>query len=96
MAEGLKTIDVSNMPEALEIARRVQQTNEAQVLSINGENIAVVMPLPMAASSPRKGRSFTKEDSLFKLIGIGHSGISGGISEKKHEYLLETNRRQHR
>jgi hypothetical protein len=34
----------------------------------------------------------SKDDPLFGLIGIGHSGIPGGVSGKKHEYLARAYR----
>ena len=89
MAERLKTTDVTDLPQALKIAREVKSSNQPQVLSSDGEELAVVVPLQQPVSRPRKGRAFTKDDPLFKLIGIGSSGIPGGVSGRKHEFLAK-------
>ena len=94
MAERLKTTDVTNLPDTLQIARQVKSSKQPQVLSCDGEEIAVVMPLPQPAPRSRKGGAFTKDDPLFKLIGIGKSGIPGGVSGRKHEFLAKAMRHQ--
>lgn len=40
-------------------------------------------------SSPLKGQPFTKDDPLWKLIGIGESSGPTDVSRRKHEYLAE-------
>jgi hypothetical protein len=42
---------------------------------------------------PPAGRAITRDDSLFRLIGIAESGIAGGVSEHKHEYVARVYRR---
>ena len=32
-----------------------------------------------------RGRIFTREAGLFKMVGIGDSGVPGGYSSRKHE-----------
>jgi len=48
-------------------------------------------PLP---APKRRGRAqpVTEDDALFELIGIGDSGIPGGVSGKKHAYLARSYR----
>jgi hypothetical protein len=94
MAERISTTDVTNLPDALQIAQEVKTTKQPQVLSCYGEEIAVVWPLPQPATRSRKGRAFTKDDPLFKLIGIGKSGIPGGVSGHKHEFLAKAARHE--
>lgn len=36
------------------------------------------------AKGPR-GRIFTRQAGIFKLIGVGDSGVPGGYSSRKHE-----------
>jgi hypothetical protein len=43
-------------------------------------------------NSETKAKPVTSEDALFRLIGIGKSGIPGGVSGKKHEYLARAYR----
>lgn len=92
MAKELKPIDVSNVPELLRIAREVRETGESRLLKSDGEELAVLTPVqPPRRTRPRRG-SLTKDDPLFSLIGIGRSGIPGGVSGKKHEYLARAYR----
>ena len=88
MAKESKTIDVSNMPEALKIAEEVSATNEPRILRRNSEELAVVMPLRRGRRPSPRGKAFTKDDPLMGLVGIGRSGV-GDISENKHKYLAE-------
>jgi hypothetical protein len=39
-----------------------------------------------------KAKSVTRDDALFRLIGLGNNGIPGGVSGKKHEYLARAYR----
>jgi hypothetical protein len=97
MARELKSIDVTNNPDLLRLAQEVQTTREPRVLRRNDEEIAVLVPAkPGRAKRASRGKVLTREDPLFDLIGIGASEIPGGVSGKKHEYLLEAYRQQHR
>lgn len=40
-------------------------------------------------SSPLKGQPTTKDDPLWKLIGIGESSGPTDVSRRKHDYLAE-------
>ena len=53
--------------------------------------MALLSPVP-AKKQKAKGKAVTSDDALFRLIGIGKSGILGGVSEKKHEYLARAYR----
>ncbi len=85
MAKELKSLDITDTPELLRLAEEVQATGKPQVLVRESEELAVLMPVPKKRS--RKGKPLTEDDPLFRLIGIGRSGIPGGVSGKKHEYL---------
>lgn len=39
---------------------------------------------------PSRARVFTRDDGLFKIIGIGESKIPGGISWRKHDPIVYT------
>ena len=86
MAHEAQPIDVTAIPELAQLAAEVRRTNTPRVLSDGQEDLAVLMPVP-AVPRRRKTGVVRADDPLFRLIGIGRSGIPGGISGKKHEAL---------
>lgn len=86
MTRELTPIDIRRLPELAHLVDEVRRTNTPRVLREDQEDVAVLMPLP---SPPRRRKSgaVRADDPLFRLIGIGHSGIPGGIAGKKHEAL---------
>lgn len=62
MAEHMKSIDVSEAPELLRLAEEVNRTHEARVLRREGEDLAVVVPLPKPAPKRSRGRPRTSAD----------------------------------
>lgn len=92
MARELKPIDITNVPELLRIVEEVQQTNQPRILKRDSEELAILSPVTRRKRSPSKAQPVTHDDSLFRLIGIGKSGIPGGVSGKKHEYLARAYR----
>ena len=96
MVKELKYVDITNVPDLLRIAQEVQTSREPRVLRRDNEDIAVLVPAKSSrARRATRGKVLTREDPLFDLIGIGQSEIPGGVSGKKHEYLLEAFRQQH-
>ena len=94
MPKELQPIDVSEIPELLNIAEQVRATGQPCVLKRKDEELAVLTPVaPARQTRPRRG-PLSKDDPLFELIGIGRSGIAGGVSAKKHEYLARAYRPQ--
>ena len=87
MARELKRIDISNVPELLRIVEEVRSSEEPRVLRRDGEDLAVLTPMK-GRRRPVRGKPFTKTDSLWNLVGIGHSGL-GDVSETKHKYLAD-------
>ena len=89
MAQVGRYIDVEGRPDLARVANEVRTTQEPCVLQHNDEAIAVVIP----AKAPRKrqnhAKAVTREDALFRLIGIGESTVPGGVSSRKHERLAE-------
>ncbi len=85
MARELEPMEISHTPEVLRLAEEVQRTRTPRLLRRDTEDLAVVSPAP----KPRRtrGRILTEDDPLFGLVGIGDSGIPGGIADKKHEAL---------
>ena len=57
--------------------------------------MALIVPVTSAKATPKRKRRtgiLTDGDPLFRMIGIGNSGIPGGVSGKKHEYLARAYR----
>jgi hypothetical protein len=92
MSASKRRCRVSRIPELLSIAQEVQNTNESAVLQRESEDLAILSPVRPKKRSQTKAQPVTSDDALFRLIGIGKSGIPGGISGKKHEYLARAYR----
>lgn len=92
MAEERLPIDISDDPMLVRLAEEVRASGMSLVLQIGSEDVAVLTFLQKAKT--RGGRAVTSEDALFRLVGIGSSGIPGGVSGHKHEALLRARRAQ--
>jgi len=95
MSKELRPIDINEIhgtAELLHIVEELRQTHESGVIKRDGEDLAILRPVHAARRShPRRG-PITPNDPLFELVGIGKSGIPGGVSGKKHEYLARAYR----
>ena len=92
MAKEPKRIDISSIPELLSLVQEVRRTNEPRILQEESEDLAILSPALPKKRTKTKAKPVTRDDALFRLIGIGKSGIPGGISGKKHEYLARAYR----
>lgn len=92
MAKEPKRIDISAIPELISIAEEVMRTNEPRLLKRDSEDLAILSPVTPRKRPKSKGQPVTRDDALFRLIGIGKSNIPGGVSGKKHEYLARVYR----
>lgn len=95
MVRELKSLDVTDAPELLRLAEEVRRTGEPRVLRRGAEDLAVLVPAAPAQRRPPRGRALTRDDALFRLVGIGRSEVPGGVSGKKREYLLQAYREHH-
>src|SRR5947209_3613477 len=57
MAEHTRRIDVSDEPALLRLAEEVQSSNEPRVLRRDGEDLAMVVPIPPRGRSRPKART---------------------------------------
>jgi len=87
MARELVSIDVSNVPELLRLAEQVQKSNQPRLLTRNGEELAVIMPLQQPRRRGRRTGILTPDDPLVRMAGTGDSGIPGGISGRKYDFF---------
>ena len=94
MAKEPKRIDIGSIPELLKLAQEVRRTNESAVLQQESEDLALLSPVLPKKRSQTKAQPVTSDDALFRLIGIGKSGIPGGVSGRKHEYVARAYRPQ--
>jgi hypothetical protein len=93
MAEELRSVDVSDSPELLRLAQEVAETGVGRVLRTADGELAVLKPVPKARKrTRRKTGIITRDDPLYKLIGIGSSGAESDGSERKHEILARAYR----
>ena len=92
MPKAPKYVDVSQLPEVLAIAEEVRNTQEPRLLKKGDQELAMLVPLGPWAKGRSKSRAVTRGDAIFQLIGIGRSGIAGGISGDKHKRLAEAYR----
>ena len=92
MALELTPIDISALPELVRLAEEVRTTGESRVLTRDDEVLAVLSPVQRPQRKRANTGLVTEDDPLLALIGIGHSGIPGGVSGKKHEYLARAYR----
>ena len=92
MAKELKRIDIGSIPELMKLVQEVRRTNESRILQEESEDVAILSPARPKKGTKTTGKAVTSEDALFRLIGIGKSGIPGGVSGKKHEYLARAYR----
>ena len=85
MGRDLKAIDVSDQPELLRLAEEVHTSGEARLLRRASQELAVLLPTTPRPRSPSRARPLTRDDALFRLIGIGSSDVPGGVAGRTHE-----------
>lgn len=90
MAEERVSIDISTEPALIRLVEKVRASNATFVLQVDREDVAILTPSPKAKT--RGGQPLTGSDALFRLAGIGSSGIPGGVSGRKHETLRRAKR----
>ena len=86
MARKSAPMDIGGATEAAEPSAEVDTTGVRDDADRDG-HAAEARSARRPAAKSRRGRVLTEDDPLFALVGIGDSGIPGGISSKKHEAL---------
>lgn len=91
MAKELKPVDVANHPELLRLAEEVRATREPRLLRRESEDLAIVTPIRPARQRASRARVLTKDDSLFKIVGIAalSKDEPTDVSTNKHKYLAD-------
>jgi len=80
--------DMSAMPELSRLAHEVAVTGKRHVLIENGAEIAVVSPAARRRRS-RRPQPFTRDDSLWSIVGIIKDDVPADVSSNKHKYLAQ-------
>jgi hypothetical protein len=80
-------IDISDIPELLALAERVQRTQEPQLLTRGDEPLAVLEPA--SDSGPASTGEANPNAWLEPLIGAGRSQGPGDVSANKKQYLAD-------
>ncbi len=62
MVRELKRIDISGIPELLNIAEEVKRSNESRVLRRDGEDMAILTPIKKTTHGGRRTVAKTKAD----------------------------------
>ena len=69
MAEQPPSIDVSDVPDVLRLAEEVRRSGEPRVLRGDGEDLAMVVPLPPATAVPFKKPTAADFESFRRAAG---------------------------
>jgi hypothetical protein len=86
-AEPIDIAEITDRDPLLRLLEDVRSNGKSRVLQRDGEDLAVLSPIPILRRKRIRARPLTKDDPLFRLVGVARSGIEGRVSGKKHEYL---------
>jgi hypothetical protein len=104
MQKESNPIDISRIPELLELAEEVQSSQLPRVLTRGREQIAVISPVAPRAQVEQKAKRTTggtnPNDWLLRLAGVGVDSPPGDqasdVSSNKYKYLADAYANQHR
>lgn len=85
MAEHIAPLDVSNSPELLRLAEEVHRSHEARVLRHEGEDLALVVPLPKTGTNAVM-KPTEADKAAFRAAAGSWSDIDG---EELKRYLYQ-------
>lgn len=88
----LKPVNVTGATDILRLAQEVAKTGVSVMLKTDEEDLAVLTPVSKKKRYSGRAKPVTRDDPLFKLIGIGRSKTEGGVSDRKHEALARAYR----
>ena len=89
MAEELKPLDVSNLPEVRRLVEEVRAADRPRVLRVDHQDVAIFVPAANKRKRSRRGRPTSADDPLWNTIGIADSKGPGDVSEHVDAYLAE-------
>ncbi len=94
MAERNITIDISDAPEILRLVEEVRRVGEPRILRKDGQDLAVVSPLPQSRNKKRRITKPTEADlARFRSVAGSWADVD---TDKLIEDIYETRRRSNR
>ena len=87
MAKDLDQVDISSVPEIVHLAEEVRKSNQARLLTRDGEEFAVITPVRQHRRRDRRTGVISGDDPFVRITGTGDCGIPGGISGRKYDYF---------
>lgn len=69
MVDQPKSIDISDVPDVLRLAEEVRRIGEPRILRGDGEDLAMVVPLPRAKNPPFKKPTAADYESFRRAAG---------------------------
>ncbi len=93
----VKQIDISNTPELIRLAEEVQKSNQVTMLTKDGKDVLEVRPPKLARRKRLKGRPTSKDDPLWRIIGIAADPTDtvNDVSINTDKYLAEAYEDKH-
>jgi hypothetical protein len=98
MVKELEHIDIDDAPDLVRLAEAVHASGTPRILSRGNEDLAMIVPLERyeagkAVTPPkpvgRRERRFSKNDSLWRIVGLVTSDGPGDVSRNKNKYLAD-------
>jgi len=87
MAEELKPLDVSHLSELRHLIEEVQAADQARVLQVNHQDVAILVPASRRGTKRRRGKATSADDPLWNIVGLARSEGPGDVSEHIDAYL---------
>ena len=89
MAEELKPLDISHLSELRHLVEEVRAADQARVLQVNHQDVAILVPASSRATKSRRGKATSADDALWNIVGLAHSDGPGDVSEHIDTYLAQ-------
>lgn len=93
MVTNRKYVEITDSLDLVKLAEEVSAAGEPTVLRHDGKDLAIITPIHPAPKRRKRERAFTKDDSLWDIVGIGSSAQRTDTSQK-HELLAKALRRK--
>lgn len=83
--------EIRSTAELLRLAQEVQTSKHPTVLTRDGEELAIVSPAKPARSKRLKGKPTSKDDPLWRIIGIAADPTDkvNDVSTNTNKYLAQ-------
>lgn len=91
MTKQLKPVDISDVPQLLDLIEEMRRTRQTLLLRQDDEDLAIVTPVRRTTESPRRRKTFGADDPLWRIVGLDRSNHSD-VSTDKYRYLAEAYR----